>query len=66
MKRVINKICDVITIAFPAAIATAGVLYATGVADFLIRAEGIAVTVVGILSTIASIVFNKTMNKEKE
>jgi len=57
-KDIIRKVTDIITIVFPAAIAVAGTLEATGVVEWLNTTHGIVLAVVAGISSIASIIYN--------
>jgi hypothetical protein len=59
MKEIIQKITDVVTIAFPAILAILGVLGITNAIPIAEGVEQIALIILGALSTIASVVYNR-------
>ena len=66
IKVIIRKITDVVTILFPALIASAGALEMAGVVEWLGSAQGIIMVVLGALASIASVIYNIVTPVPKE
>ena len=67
MNDKIKKITDVVTIVFPAVIAVAGALNATGAITILNSVHGVIIAVLGGLASVASLTYNVvTDSKAKE
>jgi hypothetical protein len=58
IKVIVRKITDVITILFPALIASAGALEMAGVVEWLGSAQGIIMVILGAIASIASVIYN--------
>ena len=67
MNDKIKKVTDIVTIVFPAVIAVAGALNATGVISILNTVHGVVIAVLGGLASVASLTYNAvTDSKAKE
>jgi hypothetical protein len=63
MKEIIQKITDVVTIVGPAIIAVLGIFSATGAIVVADKVEQVLLIVLGALSAIASVVYNRVQQK---
>jgi uncharacterized membrane protein HdeD (DUF308 family) len=63
MKEIIQKVTDIVTIAFPAIIAIFGVLHISGAIQITEQVEQVLLIVLGALSAIASVVYNRVAKK---